>query len=494
MERLLMFGLLLMILIQPCLGFDYVFGNTNFGTAREDYEPSTGQPAQWETYVDPNTNMLVRRISDISDIPGSIGIFHNYGHRSMASIDGRYLLVYVNDAPGNNPVWIYDLVDQTAKEAPHRYTDSHGVYYENCPGAEGGKVDMQPEYVWSRETPEHIYYRYGAEFYRGDVTYPEGQAHSAEYNVLVRDFKGDFPSLCTIGFREKGDLDKTGRYAAFIGLNMSHCVEVIFTYDIQEDEIIATLTSEDGLPCDPWFSNWIGMTPDAQVMYAGRFRSEVDEPFNGVRVFSKELDSSVLLASESRHNGICKVGDNLHLFQINNAACDKGDDLCFSDINDGTYFSHYNQGDFGWDGHHLYWHYGLSPNDVWCGAEWYADELDSWNDNQIIFVEARETDARIWRVAHFQIESNDALQAQGTQGMESSINFDDTRIYFTSNWWGDDNPEVYEVILPDDWWNEIDNVTIVCMDITELVSIVDDWKLGLVTMDDLMGAIVAWKG
>ncbi len=406
--------------------FNYVMGTSDYG------QPTNPQPAQWESYVDPITNVTVRRITDIAkDIPGATGALIQYVRKTPLSSDGRYLLIYVTGA-GSNPYYIVDLQNRTLRVAPH----ITGRPYANNAG-----YDAQPEYRWdySGDHPTWIYYRDGMKFYRGDVTYPKGQPNHPDYNVLLHDFKNEFPTGVIAFNDDEGDSSADSRYWVFMILppyTPGYLPLAFVVYDKETDTIVGTYSNPPDRP------NFVDMAPSGERVYvAGNWKK-----MGGVS-FNKDWTDPKQLVPGHAHSGWAfDKNGNEGFVQINSAGT--SDWLKFTNVKTGEYFRVISQEDLGWGSHHFGRTY--SPEQKgWIFLDIYYTPSLAWCSNQVLAIEAVPADQnpRIWRVVYTQNNYPGSSMA--------SLSKDGQKIYWSSNWRGTDNMEIYEAILPNRWWCDL---------------------------------------
>ncbi|MCM8798828.1 MAG: hypothetical protein NC821_05135, partial [Candidatus Omnitrophica bacterium] len=327
-------AIFLAVLLLPKISwaFDYVMGTTDYG------QPNVPQPAQWESYVDPITGVTVRRITDIAkDVPGATNARIEYVRKTPVSSDGRYLLIFVDGVRGN-PYYIVDLQTHTLKVAPH----ITGKPYDN-----NASYDAQPEYRWdlSGNCPTCIYYRDGMKFYKGDVAYPSSP-QDPNYNILLHDFKNEFPTGVIAFNDDEGDASGDSRYWVFMILpprTPGYLPLAFIVYDKDTDTIIGTYPNPPDRP------NFVDMSPSGDRVYvAGNWKN-----MGGVS-FNKDWTDPKQLVLANAHSGWAfDKNGNEGLVQINWSGVT--DWLKFVNVKTGEYFTVINLKDLGWGGGH---HFG----------------------------------------------------------------------------------------------------------------------------------------
>ena len=431
--------------------FSYVMGTEYFA------QSNIPQPAQWESYVDPNTGISIRRITDIHkdypQMPAQYGATIDYPRKSRSSSDGRYVLVYTAGT-GSNRYKIVDLQAQTIRDAPHISTS---IYDRN------GGQDAQPEYRWdyTGEHPNRIYYRYGWEFYYGEVDYPDGQANSPTYNVLIHNFRKDTAtlgksaaSIQNVYNDTEGDSDAESRYWCWQVRLSDGERRWVIVYDKSTDKIIGKLENNNES------INFTDMAPDGSKAF-------VSYNYIDTKAFDLDMTNPINICANSSHSGWAFSPDGIAEFvQINNCG---GDYIRFKSILTGQtnylpfhqcYFANTSNG-YLWNrcstpeylGHHIARVY---PNiRGWAIFSIYDEANNYWGSNQIIAVELKNAadNPRIWRIASTQnFRGVNPPGPGGSTAPEIALSKDGTKIYFGSNWRGTDNFEVYEATLPDNWW------------------------------------------
>ncbi len=284
-------------------------------------------------------------------------------------------------------------------------------------------------------------------FYRGDVAYPEGQPNHPDYNVLLHDFKNEFPTGVIAFNDDEGDSSADSRYWVFMILppyTPGYLPLAFVVYDKETDTIVGTYSNPPDRP------NFVDMAPsEARVYVAGNWKK-----MGGVS-FNKDWTDPKQLVAEHAHSGWAfDKNGNEGLVQINNAGT--SDWLKFANVKTGEYFTVINQGDLGWGDHHFGRIY--SPQQKgWVFLDINGRSADSppacemWCLDQILAIEAvpSNQNPRIWRVVYMQ----NTYTGSGSNP-RFSMSKDGRKIYWHSNWRGTDNMEIYEATLPK-WWCDL---------------------------------------
>ena len=410
--------------VKEANAFEYVFGTADFGT------PSVTQPDQWDSYIDPDTNMSIRRITNIAnDVPGATSATIYYNRWSSTSSDGRYLNMRVSGR-GGNPHYIMDLQTQTTRVAPHV---TGNVYANN------GGLDAQPEYRWDKSgnNPNWIYYRDGLKFYRGDVNYPAGQPDDPASNVLIHDFADEYPTGQIAYNDGEGDSSADGRYWVFMIRPRSGSPLDFITYDIETDTIAGRWSDSKGRPT--FKPNFVDIAPTGDRVFAEDTLYDIDWDTNPLKIVTR-----------SAHSGWAFDKNGVSSFVQINGVPSRDDELQVSNIYDGTNIRLLSQGDLGWNSHHMMRMF-QSEKRGWVFMNLYSNS--GWSGREIIAVETvpEAQSPRIWRVAH---------SMHGSGNPHPTLSYDGTKIYFNSNWQGTDNNEIYEISLPDNWWQDLNGASI----------------------------------
>lgn len=446
--------------------FDYVFSTSKFSS-------TPTQPQQWESYVDTDTGITIRRITDIHkdypDMSPGNGATIDYTRKTRLSSDGRYLIVYASGAD-ENVYQIVDLLNKTIRPAPHI---SARVYNRN------NSQDCQPEYRWdyTGNHPNRIYYRYGWEFYYGEVDYPDGQRMSPQYNVLVHNFRNDaaeFGSLASsiqnVYTDAEGDSSQDSRYWCWIVRLTDATKRWVIVYDKTADAIIGKLD----IPSTGYGINFTDMSPDGSkaLISWDEYRSS-HEPYRGARAYNLDManGTSEILCGASAHSGWAQGTDGSYkLIQANSCGGDFfraqgiGGSISYKMMHQ-TYFADTNfLNGGGTNAQYLGYHVGRTYGEVngWAIVNFYGS-CSYWGCEQIVAVNLKDIAdgiaPRVWRIASTQnMRGVNPPSPGGSTSPMISVSLDGTRIYFGSNWRGTDNYEVYEAQLPANWWDDLNNI------------------------------------
>ena len=459
---LIIFLFFLGISIPEAFGFDYVLGTAKFTS------PLPPQPAQWQSYIDPDTGIAIRRITDIhKDYPNmtaSHGATIEYVRKTPLSSNGRWLVIATGSGTGSIPFKIIDLQTHTIKDAPHISTS---IYNRN------GGQDAQPEYRWdySGDHPNRIYYRYGWEFYYGEVDCPDGQEHTAQCNFLVHNFRNDtgiFGSdaqyIQNVYLDTEGDSSGDSRYWAWeVSMSSTYSTpnarKWIIVYDNKINSIIGKLENTTNQSV-----NFVDMAPDgSKVVVSWQYGTP-----NPVTVYNLDFSNPVKLCGDTAHSGWAyDLNGKLKWLQINSCG---GDYLRAQNLE--TYNTDYkpfhqcylanSSNGYDWGGcsdaeylgHHFQRTYGQLG---WALLNVYASG-PYWGNEQVMAVELKNSseNPRIWRILNtYNSQGVNPPSSGGSTAPQASITKDGTKIYFSSNWRGTDNFEVYEATLPKNWWCDL---------------------------------------
>lgn len=168
--------------------------------------PARSKPALHASYVDPTFGTTVYRVTATSQIGSVSRVRHYYSKQDPFNADGSYAMFVTSD--GN--YWLYDAATwepvKTVSDYPH-------------------VSDSEPEIQWHPSNPDWFYYiNDGNRFARFEI--------SSHTTTILHDFGDD-------GYQEtrarlEGNMDKSGRFYAMIGITGSGDSEA-FVYDIEND-------------------------------------------------------------------------------------------------------------------------------------------------------------------------------------------------------------------------------------------------------------------
>ncbi len=451
---------------SPVFGFDYVMGDALY-----PHNPGP-KPAKGQSYIDPNFNTTITRLTDgQADVPDA-GIYPEYGTYRSINSNGNYLL----------------LVDRTGYYRVHSAHPPYQTITKWKPdwSSNGGLGFEQPEYRWdySGQHPDWLYWRSHKKLLHVDINdIPDGEIlrEDNQVNVVVHDFDSDRTVIeagspisdtiwnaMYIANGDAGTPSEDTRYwvfALYTADGSGKTFYRIFVYDKTADVVGSARNVEGG------YVNEVYMSPDGAYVYVG-FNAKSpwnsSQPLGGGWMYRRDLSNwgnpDFFMCSIPPHtNWLYDAQGFVGMIYPDNQT----DYLTFKRAVDGTEWNirYHLQGegaDWGRGGKH----HGAMPGPHrrgWGLVTTYTpqhNDHQGWEDDAIYLVEVDENkyyggpeEPRVWRIATL---NNDSTVNYYFHHPNASMDYDGTKIWYGSNW---DTPDgiqdVYQVTLPDNWWTDL---------------------------------------
>jgi len=522
MRRLVNIVMMVMVLTIFVQAQEYIIGT-------EFYEiPDMVRPTKGETYTDPVFNINITRVTDrVGD--GLPEIYYGsstytrgilipeYARSDCENADDTKLII----TQGEYSLLLYDA--NTYEFIKGLSEQFGGPIPENVEGS------LEPR--WDAEDPDVFYYVNRMGFYKYDI--------SSDEITLIRDFSADFPDGWRLINDAEGEPSWDTRHWGFSVQRTSDWAKyAVITYDIETDQIIGTLLEDEFPDCSP-YSEHCGHNTITISPLGDRVVVEWSWPSATIS-YAIDFSDPVLLGDDGHSDiGIDAEGNQVHVIKD-----DSYDVFAILDLKTGERTNLIDLPLTGsWDtasGYHVSANNYERPG--WAVISTYGGDENTWPYYQVFLLELKEN-PRIYRIAHThgQYTTTDDRYWSETK---ATINRAGTRIYWDSNW-GEPSGDVdtYQAVLPETWWEDLSgplqdcealngiccssgetcdgslklsadcsvccigtcqsDVVCVheaevrpcdgCVDASELLAYVNEWKSGPVDITDLMEAIRIWK-
>ena len=401
--------------------FEFVMGTDYYAP------PKISMPKKGNCITDKNFHTKLARITNKkADGYSGPGIGNEYSKIDPENSDGTCFVLR-----GNNGTWyLYNAL--TSKKIKQL------TVFNSCGWEE-------PEPRWVPSNPKIFYYLCDTELKSYNI--------DTDVSTTIHDFKNDFPSAASITTKTEGDASLDRRYWCFMVQDSDYNLLAVVVYDKTVDKIVGQ--KEGGFPD---ILNWVGMSMSGNYAIIG-YSDEAIYTSIFSRDFSKRID---LPYGAAGHGDAALTQDGKDVYVYQNVATDY---IAMADMETGAEtplveipFSI--NTDIG-----LHVSGNCSQTPGWVLVSTYGakkppkKKRHSWMDTQLFMVELK-ADPRIWRIAH--THSYTAPRDTGKKNYFAeafaAINLKGTKIYFGSNW-GRFRPrnytDTYQVILPDNWVNEM---------------------------------------
>lgn len=391
--------------------------------------PNIPLPQKGESYQDPIFGCKVTRISD-KEIDGyhSKRMVNIYSTLDVENCDGTLLML------GSFNYYMYDA--RTFKMLKH--------------------MGVQPRWGYEWEARWHptksnlLFYVWDTQLRMRDVS---GPSKVVSEDILVHDFKKEFPDAKKIGVAVKGTPSINGRFWVF-GVSIptigsKHGFDRALFYDIDEDKVLGVV--ECGNP------KWVGTSMSGDYMIvAGNLPGRK----RGVWALRRDDPTKVVkLAPSVTHGDLAINSDGNEVYVYENSETDYVE---MSELATGkttkliSLIHHTTWKELraaGGIGQHFSGNCWNTPG--WILVSTYSGpprdpSVRCWKKQLHYMLELREN-PRIWGLCH-----NRSVQGGYWAAAFATINARGTRAFWGANW-GDPNGrlEVYTVELPDNWHEEL---------------------------------------
>ena len=386
---------------------------------------SGAEPAQGQSFVDPDTSLTVTRISDVGDIFGisptwpydgfpTRGMHNGYSKYSCANVTNEYVIAY-----GVQP-WINGLY----RVADAKYMGRLAQTVNSSLGL-GETFDVRWDLSGTSGTEYTIYYTAGSTLYKQDVLKgPSSQEALYDFGDTII---------------AEGHMDQATN-ATYRAVILSQNKTVVF--DLQNRVPLAGVIPSRGDTDISMSGKWF--------LFAGyvpaRFYKTTD---------LAQGDIGHYVELPTRHQGhdgwaYDANGQEVYVFQDNST-----DWMSTFNPETGERIDVINMVEMGWD---LNQHMGRiqTPSKKgWMLMSSYCADSSQWDYNQLMLIEIKpaEQHPRIWRLGFTYNMWNLPQTTENNYFAQAFASIDPTgnSIYWGANWNGTDNLELYRMQLPPDW-------------------------------------------
>ncbi len=203
--------------------------------------PKLEKPELHKSYVDPVFNTVIQRITDPSQVPRVKRIRHYYSKANPFNADETFALMFGS----NGSKWLYDA--KTWKPIQKLILWSG-----------------EPEIQWHPTDPNKFYYL-------GKINQNKYARGMFVYDIKTnsRTLLNSFSEYKKIRGKLEGNMDKQGRYYAFLGEQGS--IRDIFVYDVLNN----TVSKKESVT-KYVASDWVSVSPSGRYVVAmGKYRSRI---------------------------------------------------------------------------------------------------------------------------------------------------------------------------------------------------------------------------
>lgn len=244
--------------------------------ARASLPPSdtATRPARRQPFVDASTRTCLDRVTDVSSDPVKVYGRNDYSRRQAFNADSSLQLVAAADG-----YW-------------HLYRTKGNQHFARLSGPAG---DAEPQ--WHPSNPDLLYYlpNNGVGMKLFELNVRSGISRT------VADFAGRlrsrWPAAATASTRSEGSPSADGRYWCFMVDSANWASQGVFTYDVQQDEILGYLDTQGARP------DHVSMSP------SGKFCVVSGDGAIGTTAFSRDFSSRTKLHHKSEHSDLA-IGAN----------------------------------------------------------------------------------------------------------------------------------------------------------------------------------------
>jgi len=403
--------------------FDYVMGNTNYTYSTQ------AQPSKGESFVCSTFNTTIRRITNwhTDGVPhpsGAKGLSTGYPTWNPDNYDHTYVLLQIMDSGGGVSSYV---VYKTAGWS--FYKDLGSIFY-----AETYWEDVEPRWDTSGNHNTRIYYRRGMQLRYYDI--------ESEEEGLIHDFKNEFPENEYIIYNgEEGSPSSDCRYWAFMHKKVSspYNVDRLIIYDKQTD-----ITTSKSISSTP---NFVAMSPDGNYLLASYDWNGKGNEYDGPHTYNRDFSQNWHIGNNTLHWGWGYLADGTLVYVWQ----DYGDWFSYCECNKSGEVNWIPFFDYGTMSGYPTIHWSLMPSSKkgWAFAIIENDAPGAWSHAQIMAFKLEQNSNTVWRVAF-----NQDLATSYNHGF-GQISRDGLYYYFGADWRKSDNMEVYRVVLPEHWYEDL---------------------------------------
>lgn len=264
---------------------------------------------------------------------------------------------------------------------------------------------------------------------------------------------------------DEGEASADSRYWAFMVMGKYESgmgqtpIYYIFTYDKEQDKIVGILTtrpvaSENSYPLGIK-PNFVDISPDGRkVLASWGWKSSTTglsgSIYDGPHVYNLNFTNPIKVGGGTKHSGWAFDYEGNQVF----VQSWTGDYITATNVETGEQIKIIHHTDFGgWDVH---WHFSRIYNSEikgWIMMSLYDSDYNEWADNQILMLEIKpkEENPRIWRITH----SYGLRGVGGFSSPKAALNWQGNKIFWSSNWKSTSVSEVYQAVLPENWWEDL---------------------------------------
>lgn len=390
--------------VQPPTQFKY-------DRSKTIHTPSYGTlPAYGETRVDKDTGAIVKRVA-----PG-LAVYSRY---PLSDPSGRYLFVHGENSTSS---YLFDLTT--------------GKKVRDLLGA-GKPIGEVNELRWDGTDPAgSFYYVAGMQFRRQTV---------AGTDVLVRDFKLDFPNGDLLTNDVEGDSSADSRYWCWMVKRIvntgSYPVDAIVTYDRVLDQILGKATAATfGFTGSIPRPNMVEVSPKGTAAIV-----HFNKAYGGGQAWKLDFSAKIRNVSvDETHSAFCLGKDGQEWFVSQNNTNDLIEAVS---LQTGQVLALANHRDWNWTN----FHFGkCHKTPGWALVSTYDASSNGWSLNQIFALPlvANATPLRICPTYNVW-PGNEGYRNEAS----ASLSGDGLSVFWTGNWGlGTRARDVYQAQLPQDWW------------------------------------------
>ncbi len=419
-------------------------------------------PKRGETRVDPDTNVRITRLSDVSDLSRTSDALIVYSRYSPENSSGQYVLIFGSDSHSS---WVLDR--------------NSGKVLRELRDARDQRIGEEHEVRWdySGKHPHRVYFRVGLAFFMIDDVSRNSDA------TLIKDFQPLFKRADRVYNDVEGDSSNDSDHWAFMASYYDrgqYRVEGFVHYHVSSGQTHVLRPAD--LADTPlahyrnehYFErpNMVEVSPLATgvVLHYGRSYPEeryherprdVGTWFDGPHLwpldFNVKKSTPIKIADDETHSGWVFDNAGVEYFVSQNSRTDWFDAVALSGSRKGIAnkreFARH--ADFGWSNG---FHFGKMPPATpgWALVSTYSHENDKnhhrdWGADQLVMVKLDSLAVRpsIWRLG----ASNNRYAGDYRDEAPAAINLFGNRVYLASNWFGKlGHREVFVYELPDQWW------------------------------------------